>query len=132
MLSSARFQTLVLTSDIPRARAFYSGVLGLPLKGESLGALVYDVGGGDLRVSPAASFTLSGHTVLGFAVDDLDVALAEMTARGLWIERFAHIAHDDRGVFTAPDASRIAWFKDPDGNILSMVQYAGPPTPPAQ
>lgn len=130
MLSTARLQTLVLTSDIERAGRFYSGVLGLRLKGKSLGALVYDVGDGDLRVSPAASHTPSEHTVFGFAVENLDEALTDLTARGLHFERFAQFSHDQRGIVTAPDGSQVIWFRDPDGNLLSVVRYAQGPSAP--
>ena len=123
MLATARLQTLVLTSDVERARTFYTQVLGLPLKGESLGALVYDVGGGDLRVSPVLSTKPSEHTVLGFAVEDLDTVVIELANRAVLPERFAHFAHDPRGVCTAPDGTRVIWFRDPDGNLLSVVQY---------
>lgn len=68
MLASSRLQTIVWTSRIAEAEKFYGGVLGLPLKGKSHGALVYDVGGSDLRVSPVPSTQPSAHTVLGFAV----------------------------------------------------------------
>jgi catechol 2,3-dioxygenase-like lactoylglutathione lyase family enzyme len=124
MLATARLQTLVLTSDVERARQFYTQILGLRLKEESLGALVYDVGGGDLRVSPVPSVQPSEHTVFGFAVDDLDATVAEMAARGLQSERIAGLPHDERGVLTVPDGSRVIWLRDPDGNLLSVVQYA--------
>jgi catechol 2,3-dioxygenase-like lactoylglutathione lyase family enzyme len=124
MLAAARLQTLVLTADAERARAFYSGVLGLRLVGESLGALVYDVGGGALRVSPVPATQPTEHTVFGFAVDDLEATLAGLAARGVRFERFPAFPHDDRGIVTAPDGSRVAWFRDPDGNLLSVVRYA--------
>ncbi len=131
MLATARLQTLVLTSDLGRARAFYSDVLGLPLKGESLGALVYEVGGGDLRVSPAASFTRSEHTVFGFAVEQIEATADALARRGVRPERFAQFEADARGVCTAPDGSRVLWLRDPDGNILSVVQYAAGSLTPA-
>jgi catechol 2,3-dioxygenase-like lactoylglutathione lyase family enzyme len=124
MLAAARLQTLVLTAEVERARAFYCGVLGLRLVGESLGALVYDVGGGDLRVSPVPTTQPTEHTVFGFAVDDLEATLAGLTARGVRLERFAGFPHDELGIVTAPDGSRVAWFRDPDGNLLSVVRYA--------
>jgi catechol 2,3-dioxygenase-like lactoylglutathione lyase family enzyme len=124
MLSQARLQTLVLTSDIERAGKFYGGVLNLALKGRSLGALVYDVGGGDLRVSPVPSTRPTEHAVLGFAVDDLDQVITDLAFRGLQFERFAAFSHDERGAVTAPDGSQVVWFRDPDGNLLSVVQYA--------
>ncbi|HLZ82213.1 MAG TPA: VOC family protein [Caulobacteraceae bacterium] len=124
MLASARLQTIVWTSDKPRAAGFYAGVLGLPLKGESHGALVYEVGGGELRVSPVPTAEPSPHTVLGFAVADLDAVVAALAKRGVAFERFPGFAHDDRGVWRAPDGARVAWLRDPDGNLLSVVQYA--------
>ena len=123
MLGSARLQSLVWTSDTARAQAFYSGVLGLALKGHYLGALVYEVGGGELRISPVPSTEPSAHTVLGFAVDDIDAVAAAMPARGLTPERFPGFAHAASGVWTAPDGTRVVWFRDPDGNLLSAVQY---------
>jgi catechol 2,3-dioxygenase-like lactoylglutathione lyase family enzyme len=123
MLGSARLQTLVWTSDTTRAQAFYTDVLGLAFKGQSLGALVYEVSGGELRVSPVPSTEPSAHTVLGFAVDDIDAVAAAMPARGLAPERFPGFAHAASGVWTAPDGARVVWFRDPDGNLLSVVQY---------
>ena len=124
MLATARLQTLVLTADVAGARQFYTEILGLRLKGESLGALVYDVGGGDLRVSPVPCVQPSEHTVFGFAVADLDATVAEMASRGLQSERIAGLPHDERGVVAVPDGSRVIWLRDPDGNLLSVVQYA--------
>ena len=123
MLGSARLQTLVWTADTARAKAFYSDTLGLTLKRESFGALVYAVGGGELRVSPVPSTQPSAHTVLGFAVDDLDGTLDDLERRGVVAERFPNFAHAARGLWTAPDGTRIIWFRDPDGNLLSVVQY---------
>jgi hypothetical protein len=92
MLGSARLQTLVWTADRTRAQVFYSECLGLKLKGESHGALVYDVGGGDLRVSPVPSTEPSAHTVLGFAVEDIDSIVDEFEKRALKAERFPNFS----------------------------------------
>lgn len=124
MLASSRLQTLVWTSRIAEAEKFYSGVLDLPLKGKSHGALVYGVGGGDLRVSPVPATQPSAHTVLGFAVSSLRVTLRSLTERGVALERFAGFPQDATGVLTTPDGAQVAWFRDPDGNLLSVVQYA--------
>jgi len=123
MLAHARLQTLVWTADTARAGVFYSDVLGLPLKGQSFGALIYEVGGGELRVSPVPSTEPSAHTVVGFAVDDLEPVVAGLERAGVAPERFPNFAHDPRGVWTAPDGTRIIWFRDPDGNLLSVVRY---------
>jgi catechol 2,3-dioxygenase-like lactoylglutathione lyase family enzyme len=124
MLASSRLQTLVWTSRIAEAEKFYGGVLGLPLKGKSQGALVYDVGGSDLRVSPVPATQPSAHTVLGFAVSSLRSTLQSLTERGVALERFAGFPQDAAGVLTTLDGAQVAWFRDPDGNLLSVVQYA--------
>ncbi len=123
MLASSSLQTIVWTSRIPEAEKFYGDVLGLPLKGKSHGALVFEVGGSDLRVSPVPSTQPSAHTVLGFAVPDVRTIVESLTARGIRFERIAGFPHDSMGILTTPDGSRVAWFRDPDGNLLSIVQY---------
>ncbi len=125
MLETAELQTLVLTTSPERAKAFYSDVLGLPLVGTSDGALVYRVGGGDLRVSPVPSFTASDHTVFGFAVEDLGAAMRELAASGVEFARIEGLPHADDGSFKTPDGSQVAWFRDPDHNLISVVQYGG-------
>ena len=64
------------------------------------------------------------HTVLGFAVEDIDSIVDEFEKRALKAERFPNFQHDERGVCRAPDGTRVVWFRDPDGNLLSVVQYA--------
>jgi catechol 2,3-dioxygenase-like lactoylglutathione lyase family enzyme len=123
MLASARLQTIVWTSDVARAQGFYEDVLGLPLKGRSHGALVFDVGGADLRVSPVPSTSPGAHTVLGFEVADVGAIAAALAAKGVPAERFDGFSHGVTGVWTAPDGTGVVWFRDPDGNLLSAVQY---------
>lgn len=123
MLASARLQAIVLTSRLTEAEHFYGELLGLPLLGRSHGALVFDVGGSHLRVSPVPSTQPSLHTVVGFAVQDIGAVVDTLVARGLAMERFPGFPHDESGVFVTPDAARVAWFRDPDGNLLSVVQY---------
>ena len=123
MFASAKLQAIICTSNIQRAEQFYGDALGLPLQSRALGALVYDVGGTSLRVSPVPSTRPSEHTVLGFAVPDLASAITVLRERGVTFERFPGFPHDESGVVSAPDGSRVAWFRDPDGNLLSVVQY---------
>jgi len=126
MFASAKLQVIICTSKIQQAEQFYSGVLGLPLQARSLGALIYDIGGTPLRVSPVPSTRPSEHTVLGFAVPDIASAITLLLNRGVTLERFPGFSHDESGVVCAPDGSRVAWFRDPDGNLLSVVQYSEP------
>lgn len=124
MLATARLQTILCTSRLAEAERFYSEVLGLRLTGRSHGALVYDVGGSALRLSPVASTAPSAHTVAGFAVSGLATVVRQLAERGVVPERFAGFAHDAAGVVTLPDGTQVAWFRDPDGNLLSVVEYA--------
>lgn len=124
MLASSRLQTVVWTSRLDEAERFYGTVLGLPFKGRSHGALIYDVGGGDLRVSPVPTTQPSAHTVLGFAVTNLSATVEWLIDRGVGFERIAGLPHDSAGVLRTPDGAQVVWFRDPDGNLLSVVQYA--------
>jgi catechol 2,3-dioxygenase-like lactoylglutathione lyase family enzyme len=124
MLASSTLQTIVWTSRIAEAEKFYSGVLGLQLNGRSHGALVYDVGGSDLRLSPVPATQPSAHTVLGFAVPNLRAIVELLKQRGVNLERLAGLTHDSTGILTTPEGAKVAWFRDPDGNLLSVVQYA--------
>jgi catechol 2,3-dioxygenase-like lactoylglutathione lyase family enzyme len=124
MLASSTLQAIIWTSRIAEAEKFYSGILGLPLQGKSHGALIYDVGGSGLRVSPVPATRPSAHTVLGFVVPNLRAIVELLRQRGVSFERFAGFAHDSTGILTTPEGAKVAWFRDPDGNLLSMVQYA--------
>ena len=106
------------------AEEFYSQVLDLPLKGKSHAAAVYDVGGSDLRLSPVPSTQPSAHTVVGFSVVDITATVATLTKRGVILERIAGLPQDSVGILRTPDGAKVAWFRDLDGNLLSIVQYA--------
>lgn len=123
MLSTASLQTIVWTSRQEEAARFYIEVLGLRAKGHSHGALVLEVGGQELRVSPVAETQPSSHTVLGFSVVNLRDVMLELAERGVAFERFAGWPHDERGMLTTPEGALVAWLRDPDGNLLSIVQY---------
>lgn len=123
MFSNSKLQTIILTSRLAEAEVFYRDTLGLNLKESSEGALVFDVDGADLRISPVESTAPGEHTVAGFAVHNVDAAVEYLTARGVAMERFDGFSHDANGVLTAPGGSRVAWVRDPDGNLLSVVQF---------
>ena len=123
MLTNSKLQSIIWTSRIAEAETFYRGVLGLKLRAKADGALVFDVGGGDLRVAPVPSTSPGEHTVMGFAVGDVDAVVAALSSRGVVFERFAGFAHAENGTVVSPDGARVAWFRDPDGNILSVVEF---------
>jgi hypothetical protein len=124
MLGNPKLQTIIWTACVPAAAGSYGDVMRLPLRGRSHGALVYDVGGSDLRVSPVPATQPSAHTVAGFAVTDLRAAMTDLTDRGVKWERIPGLAHDANGVFVTPEGTQVAWSRDPDGNLLSLVRFA--------
>jgi catechol 2,3-dioxygenase-like lactoylglutathione lyase family enzyme len=131
MLSNAKLQTIIWTSDIDKAEHFYTHTLGLPFIKRSHGALIYCVNGSDLRVSPVPHTSPGEHTVLGFAVTDIRTVISQLNSRGVEIERFTNFPHDENGILKIPGGDQVAWFRDPDGNLLSVVEYATAPLPPA-
>jgi catechol 2,3-dioxygenase-like lactoylglutathione lyase family enzyme len=124
MLASSRLQTIICTSRLSEAERFYGEVLALPLKGRSHGGLIYDVGGSDLLVAPVPSTQPSAHTLIGFAVPDLGQVTTELDKQGVRWERIPGLPHDEAGVVVTPWGARVVWLRDPDGNLLSIVQYA--------
>jgi catechol 2,3-dioxygenase-like lactoylglutathione lyase family enzyme len=107
--------------DIEAARAFYGQTLGLKTS-EEYGILTLHLAGGrDTIVYPKADHTPAIYTILNFPVDDIDAAVDELTRAGVRFERYEGMSQDDKGINRA-GGPYIAWFKDPAGNILSVLQ----------
>ena len=123
VLGAAQVSAFVSTKDGARALAFYQGVLGLPLVKDDPGALVFEVHGTMLRVQRVKEVLVAPYTVLGWNVPDIHKAVEQLSARGVVFERFGFFVQDAAGVWKAPDGTQVAWFKDPDGNLLSLAQF---------
>jgi catechol 2,3-dioxygenase-like lactoylglutathione lyase family enzyme len=126
MLRNSRAVAFVTVTDLDRARAFYEGVLDLEVVSQDVFAVMAQAGGVTLRISRAPVVVPAPYTVAGFEVDDIDAIVDGLTGRGVAFERYPFFgaAQDDRGVWTAPGGARVAWFKDPDGNLLSVQRMA--------
>jgi catechol 2,3-dioxygenase-like lactoylglutathione lyase family enzyme len=122
MLSSTNIVAFVPTTDAAKARAFYEGVLGLRFVKDDGFALVLDANGIMVRVAKA-QFTPAPFTILGWQVTDIDNVVAGLQAKGVHFERFGFFEQDKLGIWTAPTGDKVAWFKDPDGNMLSVSQH---------
>ncbi len=122
MLGSSDLVAFVATTDLDRARAFYREVLGLSLVEESPFACVFDAYGTSLRVTPVDEIRTAPYTVLGWVVDDIAETVQSLAAAGVVFERFTGMDQDDLGVWASPSGARVAWFTDPDGNVLSLTQ----------
>jgi catechol 2,3-dioxygenase-like lactoylglutathione lyase family enzyme len=123
-LRNASLIAFVSTADPSRALAFYRDTLDLPLIADEPFALVFDAAGTMLRVTKVQQVTPAPYTVLGWQVDDIAAAVRELTACGVTFQRYEGMSQDRSGIWTSPSGAKIAWFKDPDGNVLSLTQFA--------
>jgi catechol 2,3-dioxygenase-like lactoylglutathione lyase family enzyme len=123
-LSDAPLVAFVGTTDFARARAFYAATLGLALVGESPLALEFDCAGTMLRVTKVKECRPAPYTVLGWRVEDIGVAVAGLAGKGVRFERYRGLEQDDAGIWKSPGGARVAWFKDLDGNTLSLMEPA--------
>jgi catechol 2,3-dioxygenase-like lactoylglutathione lyase family enzyme len=122
MLGSSDLVGFVATTDIERARAFYGEVLGLAVVEESPFACVFDAHGTQLRVTPVGDVRAAPYTVIGWAVSDIVATVRALDEAGVSFTRYPGMDQDDTGVWNAPSGARVAWFRDPDGNVLSVTQ----------
>lgn len=123
MLTAARPVAIVGTARGDAAKTFYADTLGLKLLKDDGYAFVFDLGGHELRVSRVPAVLPSTYAVLGFQVADIAAEIDGLTPKGVKMERFGFFQQDERGIWTAPDGARVAWFRDPDMNMLSLVQH---------
>ncbi|MDX2181440.1 MAG: VOC family protein [Bryobacteraceae bacterium] len=124
MLGNSDLVAFVLTADAARAKAFYGETLGLRFVSQDDFAVVFDANGVTVRVTPMPGHKGTEHTVLGWDVADIAATVAGLAAKGVKFEKYGFLEQDDTGVWTAPGGvCKVAWFKDPDGNTLSLTQY---------
>lgn len=126
MLGSTNIAAFVPTQDAEKARAFYVGVLGLRFVKDDGFAVVLDANGIMVRVSKVPPpFTPAPFTILGWKVTDIEQMVKGLQDKGVHFEKFGFFEQDQLGIWTAPTGDKVAWFKDPDGNILSVSQHVG-------
>ena len=124
MLNDKKIVAFLPTTDFDKARAFYEGTLGLRFVHNDGFAMVLDANGTMIRVSKVGpDFKPAMFTILGWEVSEIESVVAAMTAKGVAFERFSFFEQDDLGIWTAPSGDKVAWFKDPDGNTLSVSEH---------
>jgi catechol 2,3-dioxygenase-like lactoylglutathione lyase family enzyme len=112
------------TTDAERAKAFYGAQLGLKLVADEYFALVFEAAGTMLRVQKVKEVGEAKYTTLGWNVSDIAATVGELEKAGVKFERYGLPGQDEKGIWTPPgSATKVAWFKDPDGNILSLTQF---------
>ncbi len=125
MLGTTKAFSGFSVDDIPAAKSFYGETLGLKVSDESGGLWLHISGERDIFVYPKPNHTPASFTILNFQVDDIDRAVDELTERGVRFERYEGFDQDDKGIARPPgdnEGPPIAWFTDPAGNILSVLQ----------
>ncbi|MGA6981900.1 MAG: VOC family protein [Candidatus Sulfotelmatobacter sp.] len=122
MLGSTNIVAFIPTKDTEKARAFYEGVLGLRFVKDDGFAMVLDANGIMVRIAKA-QFTPAPFTILGWQVNRIEEVVKGLQAKGVHFERFGFFEQDALGIWTAPSGDKVAWFKDPDGNVLSVSQH---------
>ena len=123
MLGSRNLVAFVATTNAPRARAFYEKVLGLRFVADDPFALVFDAHATMLRIQKVEKLTPPGHTTLGWEVPDIAATARALRDAGVKCERFQGMDQDELGIWASPGGAKVAWFKDPDGNTLSLTQF---------
>jgi catechol 2,3-dioxygenase-like lactoylglutathione lyase family enzyme len=125
MLEDARITAFLATTQPARAAAFYTETLGLRLLSEDGFALVFEVDGVELRIQKVEHLAPHAFTSLGWRVADVDATVKALAERGVRFERYPGLEQDPAAIWRAPSGARIAWFHDPDGNLLSVTGPAG-------
>jgi catechol 2,3-dioxygenase-like lactoylglutathione lyase family enzyme len=123
MLETGTMCGFVITKDYDAARVFYEGKLGLEFVSLDQFAMVMRIGGHPVRISKLEKFTPAQHTVLGWQVADIEATVAWLMSRGVEMEKYPFVEDKERGIWSAPGGAKVAWFKDPDGNVLSVSQH---------
>jgi len=132
MLETEKIVAFVAVCDRDAARKFYRDTLGLRLLADDQFAMIFDANGTTLRVTPVKDWTPPQFTVLGWEVGDIVATVKAMTAAGIEFQRYPWMKNqDEMGIWTSPTGpelsavhagAHVAWFKDPDGNVLSVAQ----------
>ena len=124
-LAHANPLSFVLTADRDRAKPFYAGALGLPILSEDDFAVTFGLANGaSMRLTALPGHKAADHTVLGWAVPDIVEAVIALKAKGVTFKVYEGFGQDEHAIWTSPaGGAKVAWFGDPDGNVLSLTQF---------
>jgi hypothetical protein len=123
MLASGKLIGFVPTKDSKLAREFYEGKLGFQFVSDDQFALVMQAGENMIRIAKAKDFTPAQYTVMGWEVADVEAMVKWLNGRGVTFEKYPFVKDQELGIWTTPNGDKVAWFKDPDGNVLSLSQH---------
>ncbi len=123
MLKEPRITAFLPTVKPERSKQFYMNTLGLKLVSEDIYALEFEGRGAFLRITVVEKFIPHSFTVLGLKIENIVSQVKTLIKKGVMLERYKYFEQDELGIWVAPSKAKIAWFKDPDGNIISLTEY---------
>ena len=123
MNSSAKIVAFLQVNDREAAHRFFVDVLGLTYVASDPYALVLESNGTRIRIGENRDHVSDRGTVLGWDVSDIETAVSELEAKGIEFQKYGFPGQDERGIWTTPGGDKVAWFKDPSGNVLSLSQH---------
>lgn len=123
MLANAKIGSFVATADAAKAREFYEKTLGLEFISDEPYALVFNANGTTLRIQKVNEVVVAPYTAIGWHVTEISSVVSKLKERGVDFILVEGFGQDDLGIVTFPGGARVAWFKDPDGNTLSLDEY---------
>lgn len=124
MLTANKLVGFLTVTDYEKARAFYVGKLGFEFLSLDGFALALRAGANMVRISKSEKFTPAQGTVLGWEVDDIQAVVSWLSSQGVETEKYPFVEDKETGIWASPSGDKVAWFKDPDGNVLSVSQHA--------
>lgn len=123
MLGQCDIAAFAATTDPARSREFYENILGLRFVSDEPYALVFDANGTTLRIQKVPEINPLMYTSLGWHVKHIEDVVGRLAEKGVKFERYDFIPQDNLGIASLPNGAKVAWFKDPDGNLLSLDEY---------
>jgi catechol 2,3-dioxygenase-like lactoylglutathione lyase family enzyme len=123
LLSAARIIAFIPSRDLERAKSFYVETLNLRFVSQDPFALVLNANGTMVRVAKLGEFQPANFAILGFDVTDIRQEVAALRTKSIVCERYPGMQQDEIGIWLSPSGARVAWFKDPDGNVLSLTEF---------
>lgn len=123
LLEQAAITAFIATADSERSKAFYRDTLGLHLVSDDQFAVVFECRGVQLRIQKVGKLKPHPFTALGWLVDDIRQTVSTLSALGVVFERYEFMEQDELRIWQAPSGAKVAWFQDPDGNLLSLTEH---------
>ena len=123
ILGSSKLVAFAITTNPARTIEFYEGKLGLRFLSQDNFAVVFDSNGNILRMAIAKEHAPPKYTVVGWQVSEIETVVAALVDAGVKMNHYGFPTQDALGIWTTPDGSKVAWFHDPDGNVLSVSQH---------